>query len=92
MKKKTRVKKPTNKLLQIFGGKAVNISLKFSKALNANPVITGVLLDIDDDHYFLGEGYTASMAIPKAQVEMVLDATSYPVTEEEDIPPGTKLQ
>lgn len=91
-KKTTKVPKTANKLLQHFGGKSVNISLKFSKSLNANPVVNGILLDIDEGHYYLGESYDASMAIPRSQVEMVLDANSYPVTEEEDIPPGTKIQ
>lgn len=85
--------KKINKLLKSLGGKPVNLALKFSKTLQGNPVINGILLDVDEEYYYLGENVEITMVIPKIQVEMILDANKHePVDSEEPIPRGTKIQ
>ncbi len=92
MKKKTnRIIKP-NKLLKSLGGKPVHLALLYNKVLNTNPIITGILLDEDEGHYYLGEGLEITTAIRKNQVQMILDADAHQPQEEIDVPPGSKMQ
>lgn len=92
MKKKTNKTVKPNKLLKSLGGKPVHLALLYSKTLGTNPIITGVLLDEDDGHYFLGEGLEITTAVRKNQVQMILDAEVHEPQEDIDLPPGSKMQ
>lgn len=69
------VKKEQNKLLKALGGKIVTVTMKYSQSMKGNPVVMGVLLDADEDHYYLGENTEVTVAVPKVQVNMIADAS-----------------
>jgi len=88
-------KKPTkklvvNKLLSYFGGKIVSIVLKESRAAGGSPIIKGMILDMDNYYYYLGDALDVELAIPINTVTMIRDGE---LTEDEDLKPfGDKYQ
>jgi hypothetical protein len=72
--KKVRKKVQTNKLLKHLGGKFVSVVLKENSSLGGNPIIKNVLLDSDENFYYLGESIEVQVAIPMSEVMMITDA------------------
>lgn len=76
MAKKKQVKrtvKVKNKLLSYFGGKFVSVTLKESALLGGSPIVKNVLLDMDDNFYYLGENIEVQFAVPIHTVMMISD-------------------
>jgi hypothetical protein len=91
MKKQKSKAKPRNLLLKSLGGKSVNIMFKAVK--NGIPMISGILLDEDEQNYYLGESFEISVAVRKIETSMILNA-EIPMTaiDDDDVPKGTKIQ
>lgn len=66
-----------NKLLLYFGGKEVVLSFKG----NPEVAITGILLDADEQYYYLGESTEVTSAVRCVEVNMMLDSASVQVSE-----------
>lgn len=67
--------KKNSKFLSYLGGKNVVLSLKEGNGM----AITGVLLDADDNYYFLGENTEVTSAVKISDVSMILDSASVPI-------------
>lgn len=87
-KKKTPQK--INQLLRSLGGKPVSIVFKDAKA--GIPMMTGILLDEDEQHYYLGENTSITVAVRKPLVQMLMDADIPMQAMDDEAPPGTKYQ
>jgi hypothetical protein len=84
-------KKKVNLLLRSLGGKPVSIVFKDAKA--GIPMMTGILLDEDEQHYYLGESTDITVAVRKPLVQMLMDANIPTMAiDDEELPPGTKYQ
>lgn len=88
-----------NKLLKALGGKIVTVTMKYSPAYKSNPIVMGVLLDADENHYYLGEDLEIAIAIPVHAVNFIADSEviTAPISEAKEEAPvkkpfGAKIQ
>lgn len=97
MKKPIKKAIKVNKLLQHFGGKLVTVTLKESALLGGSPVVKNILLDADENFYYLGD-YNGkkteiNFAIPVHTVMMIADGDlNFTPQEDEKKPFGDKYQ
>jgi hypothetical protein len=62
-----------NKLLKYLKNKSVIVAYKHATV--ENEAIHGILVDMDEEHYYLGGDGSALFVIPKHAVRAIADAT-----------------